>query len=867
LSAICNNASCNIGRAYLNAFVFNVTLNGTQIGNLFTNTHGEATYIPSERYAEGINTLTVKAHDGFGHSSNTLTGRFTIDTIPPEIHLDTPTVTLTRTPIQVFSGSVSEAASLLLNDQPILLDADKRFSQPVTLKEGLNTFILTATDLAGNITRRTIPITLDTIPPRFLSLTPADGSAFTTPEVTIQGAVDDATASVILEDLLTLGGEITSADPSHFSFKVRLKTGPNTISLLAQDPAGNVARTSLRLTYNANSVKVTNLTSGATVNSNSTPIIGTFEGSLNTGITVNGIVAFTYGNQFSVNNVPLKPGENTLTIIATTLDGNTTIQTLTVNSTGTAGIMVERLTNESLPSITTFAGNGVAGFSGDGSAASQAKLDHPLGIAVGSGRSLYIADPGNNRIRRVNPEGIIITVAGSGSAGFSGDGGSAVQAQLNSPTDVAVGNDGNLYIADVGNNRIRRVAPDGIISTVAGKGGFGFSGDNGPAVLARLNSPFAVAVSPDGGLYIADTSNHRIRRVNTNGIITTIAGLGLKGYNGDQIPAVDSQLNTPIGLAFDANGGLYIADLNNNRIRKITSDGIITTVAGTGIGGGAADGQPATQSALNHPHDIAIDPEGNLYIADSDNFRIRKVGTDGRITTIAGTGVAGDGGDGGKPSQAQIAFPWGLAIDSEGNLYFADRDNNRIRTFTTLSASGTLAPLLVAFKLTNNTGNTIQKIEVDFDGNGAIDFTSVNPNALLQHYYTSPGIYLAKFVVTDSQNQIYTQTLVVMLTDPQQMDQLFNTLWTDLNQALVKGDINTATKHLDESAKQKYLPIFQVLQSHMLDIVTSFSPLQRVSVSEDIGEYAINRQSDGKNRLYLIYFLRDADGVWRVDGM
>jgi len=173
----------------------------------------------------------------------------------------------------------------------------------------------------------------------------------------------------------------------------------------------------------------------------------------------------------------------------------------------------------------------------------------------------------------------------------------------------------------------------------------------------------------------------------------------------------------------------------------------------------------------------------------------------------------------------------------------------------------------VSFQLSNNIGKEIKKIEVDYDGNGTIDLTTSNPAARLKYRYPGPGAYLAKFIATDSDNQTHTQTVLVLLQDPQQMDQLFNTLWTGLNQALVKGDINTATKHLNESAKQKYQPVFQTFLPHMPEIVASYSPMARISLSEDIGEYAIVRRDNGQNRVYLIYFLRDADGVWRVDGM
>src|SRR5208337_173469 len=251
--------------------------------------------------------------------------------------------------------------------------------------------------------------------------------------------------------------------------------------------------------------------------------------------------------------------------------------------------------------ITRVAGNkdGEAGFGGDGGPASQAQLNQPEGVAVDASGNLYIADTDNNRIRKISPNGIIPTVAGNGIAGFSGDGGPASQAQLNHPEGVAVDAQGNLYIADTGNNRIRKISPNGIITTVAGNGIAGFGGDHGPASQAQLNHPEGVAVDASGNLYIADTDNDRIREVR-NGVIVTIAGDA--GFSGDGGPASQAQLNHPEGVAVDASGNLYIADTGNNRIRKISPKGIITTVAGNGM--------PAI---LNAPTGIALDASGNLF--------------------------------------------------------------------------------------------------------------------------------------------------------------------------------------------------------------------------------------------------------------
>src|SRR5437879_6144918 len=306
--------------------------------------------------------------------------------------------------------------------------------------------------------------------------------------------------------------------------------------------------------------------------------------------------------------------------------------------------------------IITVAGGGSVG---DGGQATGAQLFLPMGATVDATGNLFIADTAHHRIRRVTAgTGIITTVAGTGAMGFSGDGGPAPSAQLNSPIGVAIDAAGNLFIADASNHRIRRVAAgSGIITTVAGTGAMGFSGDDGLATSAQLNSPIGVAVDAAGDLFIADAYNHRIRRVAVStGIITTVAGTGESGFSGDGGPATSAQVDTPTGVAIDAVGNLFIADADNHRIRRVAAGtGLITTVAGTGIPGFSDDGSPATRSHLSNPTGIAIDVAGNLFIADTESHRIRRVavGT-ARITTIAGTGIPGFSGDGGPATDPVV---------------------------------------------------------------------------------------------------------------------------------------------------------------------------------------------------------------------
>ncbi|MCS7158543.1 MAG: hypothetical protein N0A16_12560 [Blastocatellia bacterium] len=345
--------------------------------------------------------------------------------------------------------------------------------------------------------------------------------------------------------------------------------------------------------------------------------------------------------------------------------------------------------------ITTIAGTGLPMFSGDGGPAAQASLNVPMHVVFDSAGNLYVADSGNNRVRKIDPSGVITTVAGSSARGFSGDGGSALQARLNMPVALALGDDGTLFIADSGNNRVRAVDPQGVIRTVAGGG----IGDGGDPRQATLNLPYGVAVDKRGRLYIADTEHHRIRRLTLgaeNPRIETIAGTGLSGYNGDERPAIEARLNFPRGLAVDAEGNLYIADTFNHRVRKITPDGVITTVAGTGRAGFSGDGGLATRAELRLPLAVAVDAEGRLYIADAGNNRVRRVELDGTITTIVGTGKRGFGGDDGPAIAAALDTPAALAFDKDGRLLIADAGNHRLRrvdlssgTIVTIAGKGT----------------------------------------------------------------------------------------------------------------------------------------------------------------------------------
>ncbi|MFK0296535.1 RICIN domain-containing protein [Streptomyces sp. NPDC090442] len=341
----------------------------------------------------------------------------------------------------------------------------------------------------------------------------------------------------------------------------------------------------------------------------------------------------------------------------------------------------------SAPPINTVAGTGVAGFKGDNEPAVSAQLNGPLGVAVDSTGTLYFSDYNNHRVRKITTDGKISTVAGTGGAGYSGDNGPAASAQLNRPREVAVDSADTVYIADNENHRVRRITTDGKISTVAGTGTAGFGGDGGPATAARLSYPYGVAVDSTGTLYIAEAGNHRVRKVTADGKISTVAGNGI-GYSGDNGPATSAQLNLPHAVALNGAGDLYIADCRNHRVRRITTDGKISTVAGTGTAGFGGDGGPATAAQLNTPLGVVVDNTGTLYITDLGNHRVRKVTTDGKISTVAGAGTAGFAGDGGPATSAQLNVPYGLAVDCVDTLYIADFNNNRVRKVTSARMAG-----------------------------------------------------------------------------------------------------------------------------------------------------------------------------------
>jgi len=352
--------------------------------------------------------------------------------------------------------------------------------------------------------------------------------------------------------------------------------------------------------------------------------------------------------------------------------------------------------------IRTVAGNGSTGFGGDGISAVAGPLA-PNGIAIDAVGNLYVAESESRRVRKVSPLGILSTVAGTGDCCFRGDGGPATEAWM-SPSEVAVDNAGNLYVSDAG-GRLRQVSPDGIINTIAGGG----IGDGALAIKAALSSPSSVAMSLDGSFFIAETGGHRIRKVGADGVIQTVVGLGVAGFAGEGTPATEALLKEPGGVALDSAGNLYVADTGNNRIRKVDRSGIITTFAGTGIPGLGGDGGPARNARLSAPLGLVVDALGNLLFADSLNGRIRVVSPAGTISTVAGS-EPGFGGDEGPAVAARLNHPSQIAVDSSMNLYIADSYNYRVRKVTP-------AGLITTVAGANEEFSSVGGVAVDAGGN------------------------------------------------------------------------------------------------------------------------------------------------------
>ena len=485
-----------------------------------------------------------------------------------------------------------------------------------------------------------------------------------------------------------------TATPSTLSFSVNAgAAAPPTQTVTI----GNLGAT---LTYTASAS-----TTGGGPWLSVTPVSGNVNSILTIAVNPSGVAAGSYNGTVTVT--PSGAGNTPLTIPVK----------LTVNAAASQAI------------ISTIAGNGLTPFSGEGGAATAASLGVGAVAVDGSG-NVYISDTVSNKILKVSSSGTITTFAGNGSITFAGDNGPATKASFFTPLGVAADNNGNVYIADSLNNRVRKVDAAGTITTVAGNGTPAFSGDGGPAASAGVWGPSAVAVDTAGNLYIADSGDFRVRKVDTSGIIRTFAGGAiLAGFSGDGGPAVGAGLFLPGGLAVDKSGNVFIADIGNNRIRKVNASGVISTVAGNGTKGFSGDGGQATSAMLNmfgaHAG-LGVDAAGNLYIPDIANHRVRKVDSSGVIATVAGNGIAGFSGDGGPATSAGLNNPNDVAVDSSGNLYISDSTNSRVRKVIT--GAGGAPPAISA--------------------NGVVNGASFQPGVIPNSWVTIQGANLAG--VTDT---------------------------------------------------------------------------------------------------------------------
>jgi streptogramin lyase len=332
--------------------------------------------------------------------------------------------------------------------------------------------------------------------------------------------------------------------------------------------------------------------------------------------------------------------------------------------------------------ITTFAGTGEKGGAGDGGAAVKAQIDNPFGLTRGPDGALYFCEYTGQRIRKVTPDGIIHTVAGTGQKGYAGDGGPALKATFNLPHELRFDTAGNLYVVDMTNNAVRKIdMKSGVITTIAGNGKPGYAGDGGPARESQLKQPHSIQFGPDGSLYICDIGNHVIRRVDMkSGVISTFAGVGRPGPTPDGSTIAGTPLNGPRSLDFDKAGNLWLCTREGNQVFKFDlATGKIHHIAGTGKKGLTGNGGPAKEATLSGPKGIAIDGAGNAWLADCESHTIRMVeAATGKIHLIAGSGQKGNGGDG-DPLKCEMARPHGVYVDADGGIYIGDSESHKVR--------------------------------------------------------------------------------------------------------------------------------------------------------------------------------------------
>jgi len=473
--------------------------------------------------------------------------------------------------------------------------------------------------------------------------------------------------------------------------------------------------------------------------------------------------------------------------------------------------------------MTSFAGTGSSGFSGDGGKANKARLNVPAGLAFDKNGNLFIADRNNHRIRKVDSQGVITTIAGTGIAGFNGDGGPATNAQLNHPSGIAIDKKGNLFFSDRSNDRIRVIDSKGKIHTYAGNGQEGFKGDSGPALEAYLDKPFGVALDRKGNLYIADRGNNRVRKVNTQGIITTVAGDGGFFFMGDNGPAYRASVAGPTGVVVDDQGTLYIADRNNNRVRSVDSQGMITTIAGTGHQDYNGDAEVARETNLYLPFGVALKPDGTLLVIDRSHYRIRSIDLKrGSITTIAGNGKKMFAGDGGPATGATLSFPHGIAVDKNDNVLVSDKGNYRIRK---ISPDGTIHTI-AGNGIRGNVGDGLPAKKASIYG-----ATSLKLNNKGEMFLVSPSGFVSLIRMIDEKG---IMRKVISTVTPKYLDAIGNSKYKGKVQT---GELATITHFSDFAFDHKGNLFISDRLNHQIRKVDAKGEITTIAGTGESGYY------------------------------
>ncbi len=637
------------------------------------------------------------------------------------------------------AATTCASTALSLNALLAVNDSDASQTEIWSLRtaplNGTATVAYTATSTGGTITPASLsytPTTGYTGTDSFkVKVTDGTDSSFTTIRVTITATVSAGTIAGAAA--VCTGSSTTLTDAAPGGVWSSSNTGIATIN--ASGVVTGISAGSATIYYTVTGA--CNLAATAkvmTINPSSTA--GTISGPTSVVIGANiSLTATVSGGTWSSSSSATAT-VGTTGIVTGVATGTATISYSVSNSCGTAYATTSVTVSGSTGGgssllINTIAGNHSAGYSGDGGAATAAALLSPTGIAVNTAGTIYFVDQGNNRVRKITTSGIISTVAGNGIVGNTGDGGAATAAKLNNPMGVAVDLAGNLYIADYSNAKIRKVNTSGIITTFAGTGTIGYSADGTSATAAQIATPTGVTVDSVGNVYFVEQNNHIVRKINTSGIISTVAGNRGAGFSGDGGAATGAALSYPFNVLKDRSGNIYISDAGNHRIRKVTAAGVISTFAGSGTAAGyTGDGGAATAALLNNPAGIAFDGTGALLIADLNTNCIRKVTTAGIISTIAGSSTSGYSGDGGAATAAKLYRPSGLAVYG-GITYVTDVSNNVIRKIAVLGAKENEEPAQPAaafeqpFAVTMFPNPSTGVLKIKADGNSLDDISVI----------------------------------------------------------------------------------------------------------------------------------------------